>query len=269
MAVILFGGAAACADARGSKSQAAGGAQAPGGTTGGTSATGVTGTTGAGTTGSTGVVPDSPLAPIVLAHGQSPTAVYSGPVYELTASGLVPFTPPLPADSSSNTLAGGTTATTSSVFLPELPQLEVPGSIAEEVQYNGLDIAAAPENAPLVVQQIIWTANEIIGRPYVYGGGHRSFKSFGYDCSGLVSFALHGGELLSAPLDSGQFMQWGAPGQGQWMTILTNPGHAYLDIAGLRLDTSPENDPSGLEGSRWRPLRPDNAGFVKRHPIGL
>jgi cell wall-associated NlpC family hydrolase len=195
--------------------------------------------------------------------------VYNGPVFELTPSGLVPFTPPTPANSSSNTLAGGTTASVSSVSLPILPELEVPGANAEEIQLDGLELAAAPESAPPVVQQIIWTANEIIGRPYVFGGGHKSFKSYGYDCSGLVSFALHGGDLLGAPLDSGQFMRWGGRGQGQWMTILTNPGHAYLDVAGLRLDTSPADDPSGLEGSRWRPLRPGNPGFVKRHPIGL
>ncbi len=285
--ILLFGGLAGTADAKGRRTKtAAGGAVAPGatGTTGTTGTTGQTGQTG--TSGSTGATnPTAPLAdlaPIVLGRHQSPTSVYTGPVFEVTPAGLVPFTSPSDPSSGSSgnsgssgatTLAGGTTAVTSSSNSVDsvsvgIPDLEVPGSTAEEIQVNGLGLAAAPEDAPLVVQEVIWAANNIIGRPYVFGGGHKSFKSWGYDCSGTVSYALHGGSLLSAPLDSGQFMGWGARGQGQWMTILTNPGHAYLDVAGLRLDTSSENDPSNLQGPRWRPLRPANAGFVKRHPLG-
>ena len=49
-------------------------------------------------------------------------------------------------------------------------------------------------SAPAAVQQIIWAGNEMIGLPYIYGGGHGSFISPGYDCSGTVSFALHGAE---------------------------------------------------------------------------
>ena len=159
-------------------------------------------------------------------------------------------------------VAGGTVAGT---LIGGLPHLLVPGDTAEIV--HGL--AAAPEGAPAIVQHIIWAANKIIGRPYVYGGGHQSFLSRGYDCSGTVSFALHGGSLLSSPLDSSQFMSWGKAGQGRWMTILTNPGHAYLDIAGLRLDTSAADDPNNQQGPRWRPLRPANAGYLIRHPAGL
>jgi hypothetical protein len=118
------------------------------------------------------------------------------------------------------------------------------------------------------VQNIIWAANRIIGRPYVYGGGHASFESFGYDCSGTVSFALHGGHMLSTPLDSSQFMSWGNGGQGRWMTILTNPGHAFLDVAGVRLDTSSDGDPTDRQGPRWRPLLRSNSGYVIRHPAG-
>jgi len=273
--IILFGVAAASADARGSDASG-GGAQAPLGTSGGTGVTGSSGTTDAtgstgtsGTTGTTGLLPVSDLAPILLPKGADPSAIYAGPVFELTPSGLVAYTPPAPIQAPA-AVAGGTTATAaSSDALTVLPELEVPGNTAEEVQINGLGIAAAPEGAPAIVQQLIWGANQIIGRPYIYGGGHKNFKARGYDCSGLVSFALHGGGLLTAPLDSGQFMRWGQAGQGQWMTLLTNPGHVYLDVAGLRLDTSPANDPTDLQGSHWRPLRPVNAGYVKRHPIGL
>jgi cell wall-associated NlpC family hydrolase len=265
--ILLFGGLAGTAEARGkTRNDGAGGVVAPGAT----GPSGTTGTTGAsGGTGATSpTAPLADLAPIVLAKHQSPTAVYNGPIFELTTTGLIPYTPNSAPSADATSLAGGTTAATSSASIAGLPDLEVPGSTAEEIQVNGLGLAAAPENAPLVVQEVVWAANRLIGRPYVYGGGHKSFQSYGYDCSGTVSYALHGGALLNAPLDSGQFMSWGAGGQGQWMTILTNYGHAYLDVAGLRLDTSPENDPSGLEGPRWRPLRPYNVGFVKRHPLG-
>jgi hypothetical protein len=237
-----------------------GGAQAPTGPSGSTGTSGSSGTTGTtGTTGSTGST--GTLAPITLGRGQSPTAVYTGPVYEQTATGIILYQP---AVTTSDTVDGGAKAS-GVASGPKFPELLVPGNTAERV--HGL--AAAPENAPLSVKEIIWAANHIIGRPYVYGGGHASFYSFGYDCSGTVSFALHGAKLLRAPLDSGQFERWGKAGQGRWMTILTNAGHAYLDIAGLRLDTSTENDPSGLQGPRWRPLRPANSGFVERHPAGL
>jgi len=240
----------------------AGGATDPG-STGATGTTGAGDTTGAtGSTGATGTIPtaaQTPRAPITLAKGQSPSAVYAGPVYVSEPGGaIVPYAPQTTIAS----VAGGTVAGT---LIAGLPHLLVPGDTAEIV--HGL--AAAPENAPAVVQHIIWAANRIIGRPYVYGGGHQSFHSNGYDCSGTVSFALHGGSLLSSPLDSGQFMSWGRAGQGRWMTILTNPGHAYLDIAGLRLDTSSADDPNNQQGPRWRPLRPANPGYVIRHPAGL
>lgn len=129
--------------------------------------------------------------------------------------------------------------------------------------------AAAPAGAPEAVQQAIAAANQIIGRPYVYGGGHKSFLSRGYDCSGTVSFALHGGDLLSSPLDSSSFLSWGKAGRGDWITIYTNPGHAFVVIAGLRLDTSAAGDPRGGKGPRWRPTLRRTAGFRARHPLGL
>jgi hypothetical protein len=133
---------------------------------------------------------------------------------------------------------------------------------------NGL--AAAPEAAPNAVKQAIWAANRIIGRPYRYGGGHaRGFVDRGYDCSGTVSVALRGADLLGSPLDSGSFMRWGAAGAGDWITVYTNPGHAYAVIAGLRLDTSAAGDPSGLKGPRWRPTLRSSRGFKARHPVGL
>jgi len=124
-------------------------------------------------------------------------------------------------------------------------------------------------NAPAVVQQIVWAGDQIIGLPYIYGGGHKSFTSSGYDCSGTVSFALHGGGLLTTPRDSSEFEHWGSHGIGRWVTIFSNPGHAYMTVAGLRLDTSAADDPSAQQGPRWRPLRTGNGGYVVRHPLGL
>jgi cell wall-associated NlpC family hydrolase len=130
--------------------------------------------------------------------------------------------------------------------------------------------AAAPESAPQEVKDAIAAANEIVGKPYVYGGGHNAkFLSRGYDCSGTVSYALHGASLLKSPLDSSSFMKWGAKGAGLWFTIYTNPGHAFMVIAGLRLDTSAAGDPSGAKGPRWRPVLRSAKGFTARHPLGF
>ena len=129
--------------------------------------------------------------------------------------------------------------------------------------------ATAPAGAPAEVQAAIAEANAIVGRPYIWGGGHRSFTSRGYDCSGAVSYLLHGGGLLDSPLDSSSFMRWGAAGRGQWITVWTNPSHAFVEVAGLRLDTSAAEDPRGGMGPQWRPARRSHAGFHARHPIGF
>jgi cell wall-associated NlpC family hydrolase len=130
--------------------------------------------------------------------------------------------------------------------------------------------AAAPETAPQEVKDAIAAANEIIGKPYVYGGGHNlKFTGRGYDCSGTVSYALHGADMLTKPLDSSSFMKWGAKGPGTWFTIYTNPSHAFMVVAGLRLDTSAAGDPSGAKGPRWRPVLRSTKGFTARHPVGF
>lgn len=145
--------------------------------------------------------------------------------------------------------------------IPRMLRPTVPGDVG--VIRDGL--AYAPENAPLEVQQAIWAANKLRSKPYIYGGGHRSFRSRGYDCSGTVSFALHGGRLLDSPLDSSSFMSWGERGRGQWITVYTNPGHAFAIIAGLRLDTSG----AGESGPRWRTESRSFRGYRARHPEGF
>jgi hypothetical protein len=125
--------------------------------------------------------------------------------------------------------------------------------------------AIPPAGSPDSVKNAIYAANLIAGKRYRYGGGHRSFTDTAYDCSGSVSYALHGGGILSRPLDSSSFMRWGLPGKGVWITIYTNPGHAYVVIAGLRFDTAGP----GRSGPRWRPGARSSRGFLARHPVSL
>jgi cell wall-associated NlpC family hydrolase len=145
--------------------------------------------------------------------------------------------------------------------IPAILHPTVPGDVG--VIRDG--VAYAPANAPLAVQRAIWAADTLRHKPYIYGGGHQSFRSRGYDCSGTVSFALHAAGLLDSPLDSGSFMRWGERGRGQWITIFTNRGHAWAIIAGMRLDTSGP----GESGPRWRTETRSARGFRVRHPDGF
>ena len=158
---------------------------------------------------------------------------------------------------------------------PDPVNLVVPGAVAQLMPDGS---AAAPADAPAQVQQAIWAANKIQDKPYIYGGGHRKFEDRGYDCSGTVSYALNGGGLLDSPLDSSSFMKWGAAGKGQWITVYTNPGHAYVVIAGLRLDTSAaaarawstrQFKKANERGPRWRPTERSSRGYTRRHPVGF
>jgi peptidoglycan hydrolase CwlO-like protein len=126
--------------------------------------------------------------------------------------------------------------------------------------------AIPPSNAPLAVRGAIEAANQINDLPYIWGGGHGSFTSSGYDCSGAVSFMLHGGGLLSSPLDSTGLEVWGDSGGGNWITVFANSGHAWAYVAGLRWDTG---GPGGGNGPRWSTvMRDDTSSFVARHPAG-
>jgi cell wall-associated NlpC family hydrolase len=241
---------------------------------------------GASTGGAAAEVPTSkstPASPAPAIHlspitAKSRSVAYRGPIFQKTAAGeVLPYVPGTPVAQTQTTSATGgaavgTAATTSSsVVAPAQttataqPQLLVPGSVTRYVA----GYAAAPMNAPAAVQQVIWAANKIIGLPYIFGGGHASFTAPGYDCSGTVSFALHGGNLLSTPMDSSEFESWGSHGAGRWIAVFGNAGHAYMDVAGLRLDTSAADDPSNQQGPRWRPLRSENSGYTVRHPLGL
>ena len=126
--------------------------------------------------------------------------------------------------------------------------------------------AIPPSNAPLAVRGAIEAANQIDDLPYIWGGGHGSFSASGYDCSGAVSYMLHGGGFLSSPLDSTGLEVWGESGGGNWITVFANSGHAWAYVAGLRWDTG---GPGGGNGPRWSTvMRDDTSSFVARHPAG-
>jgi peptidoglycan hydrolase CwlO-like protein len=126
--------------------------------------------------------------------------------------------------------------------------------------------AIPPANAPLAVRGAIEAANQIDDLPYIWGGGHGSFTASGYDCSGAVSYMLHGGGFLSSPLDSTGLEVWGDSGGGNWITVFANSGHAWAYVAGLRWDTG---GPGGGSGPRWSTvMRDDTSSFVARHPSG-
>ena len=138
--------------------------------------------------------------------------------------------------------------------------------------------AAAPADAPPQVKAAIFAANKLLDKPYKYGGGHARVEDTGYDCSGTVSYALRAAGLVKSPLDSSSFMGWGLKGPGAWITVYTNPGHAYAIIAGLRLDTSAYGVTAKISrriaraaerGPRWRPGRRPVQGFVARHALNL
>ncbi len=135
-----------------------------------------------------------------------------------------------------------------------------PGQSAEFISESQ---ASVPTGAPPAVQGAIEAANSIATTPYIWGGGHGSFESSGYDCSGAVSFALNGGGFLDSPLDSTGLETWGEPGAGQWITVYANAEHAWMIIAGLAFDTV------GGPGPRWHSSPVDSPeGFIARHPPG-
>jgi hypothetical protein len=137
-----------------------------------------------------------------------------------------------------------------------------------QIQSDGT--ALPPANAPKQVRKAIAAANRIHTRPYIWGGGHRSFKSRGYDCSGAVSYVLHAAGLLRAPEASGPLMAWGVPGIGSWITVYANRTHAWMTVAGLRFDTSSAGESLNQgSGPRWRYNMRAATGYSTRFSPGL
>lgn len=149
---------------------------------------------------------------------------------------------------------------------PATDQPTVPGKRAKLTKKG---VAIAPAKAPQIVKDAIAAGNRIRKKPYIYGGGHRSFKSKGYDCSGAVSFVLNAAAMLESPIPSGPLMKWGMPGKGRWITVYAHGGHTYAVIAGLRWDTSAMGRRNrGGKGPRWRAAKRSPKGFATRHYEG-
>jgi cell wall-associated NlpC family hydrolase len=147
-----------------------------------------------------------------------------------------------------------------------VPEEEPVSEAPVEEAYIGDDgLAVAPASAPEEVKAIIAAGNKIASKPYKYGGGHGRWRDSGYDCSGSVSYVLHAAGLLDTPLDSSGFMSWGERGRGEWITIRSNPGHAYMIVAGLRFDTSARR----VTGNRWSEDMRSARGYAGRHPDGF
>jgi hypothetical protein len=181
--------------------------------------------------------------------------------FEEYASGEVPL-PPASAGTN-GTKVPPPPGTRGEPLVARIPA--TPNSYGDPTATYVSGIALSPSGAPERVAGAINGANTIVGRPYVWGGGHGSWYDRGYDCSGAVSFALAGGGFLAEPLTSGQFTSWGAPGPGRWITIYASPSHVYAVIAGLRWDTV--GDARG-SGPRWHVAGVPPEGFVARHPPG-
>ena len=198
-------------------------------------------------TGGSALVPVKPHAPIT---AKTPRLHYTGPVYELDLTGQV--TPYVPA-ATQEALDEGTGGSVVSTVAPTKPRLEVPGKLARLV--DGL--AAAPMEAPEAVKDIIWAGDEIVGLPYIYGGGHASWHSPGYDCSGTVSYALHGADLLTAPEDSSELEGFGGHGIGRMGDRLREP---RARVHGRRR-AAPRHE------RRRRPLQPAGPALATAAPV--
>lgn len=135
------------------------------------------------------------------------------------------------------------------------------------LNYNG-KYASAPAGMPLTVARVVASANELQGKPYVWGGGHRVLNDRGYDCSGSVSYVLHKAGLLRGPLTAREFRNYGAPGPGRFITIYVSGDHVFLSVCGLRFDTSDYGANRG-DGPKWRPTARKFPGFEVRHIPGL
>jgi hypothetical protein len=174
----------------------------------------------------------------------------------LAAIGALAVVALAPTGASANCRGGGLTPAVVDICTPTPKARLLP---------NGMLIP--PRRAPRRVKEVVAAANRIRTKPYVWGGGHaRWWDRRGYDCSGSVSFALHGGEFLESPLPSGPMMRWASPGKGRWITVYANGGHAYAVIAGYRWDTSGDSEGSG---PRWHADMRSRRGYVARHPLGF
>ena len=126
--------------------------------------------------------------------------------------------------------------------------------------------AVPPANIPHAALRAVAAGNELVGKPYRKGGGHKSFNDSAYDCSGTVSYLLHQAGCLNSPTTSGAFRSFGSKGEGKWITVYAKNGHTFIVVAGLRMDTGYNGS---REGPKWTTKSRPIKGYVARHPAGL
>jgi hypothetical protein len=187
----------------------------------------------------------------------------SAPWRQLTLAGLalactVAFAVPAAAQTGGTAPPGSTTTTPAPTGPPGRAKLLKTGE------------ALAPADAPPAIQAAIAAGNAIRTMPYRWGGGHRTFSDSGYDCSGAVSYVLHGAGLIASPLPSGPLAtSWGVPGKGRWITVYANAGHTYVVVAGLRYDTSGAGEKLNQgSGPRWRKTKRKARGYTAKYYPG-
>jgi hypothetical protein len=202
-------------------------------------------------------------APVVVKKSELPPLPKLRPTVVEPEAGNVPTEEPEPAGPDPGLTEAApkpTKAASAGVHPRRVGRTDITKAVALP---NG--VALPPLEAPEEVKQIIEAGNIIARSPYKWGGGHGKWLDDGYDCSGSVSFALAAAGLLNGPLASGPLMGWGEPGKGKWVTIYTHPGHVFMEVAGIRFDTSAAR----VTGSRWINVMRSTSGFVARHPAGL
>jgi len=141
--------------------------------------------------------------------------------------------------------------------------------------------AATTASAAPQVQAMVDAANSLVGKPYVWGGGHSGWgPQAGYDCSGFVSAVLHAGGYLSTPQDTVTLPSAAgiASGPGQYVTIYDRnapgqEGHVIIDIAGQFYESGGESGPWGGGGGVEKIATPSAAYLATfndiLHPEGL
>jgi cell wall-associated NlpC family hydrolase len=126
------------------------------------------------------------------------------------------------------------------------------GSTALPGTTSGVLTGGASTGVPSHFQAMTDEADSLVGKPYVFGGGHSGWgPQAGYDCSGFVSAVLHAGGYLSSPADTVPLPSQAGieQGPGQYVTIYDRTGagengHVIIDINGQFYE-------SGGEAGAW------------------
>lgn len=154
------------------------------------------------------------------------------------------------------------------VYRPSLPAITPPRNMEACTLSLAGKTATPTAEVPYTVQRAIEAGNFLQTKPYIWGGGHGSVIDKGYDCSGSVSYVLIQAGLLRSPMTSSGFARYGAPGPGKWISIYAGPGHVFMTICELRLDTGGRGG-RGESGPRWCMASRGSSSWTVRHPPGM